>query len=226
MSTAARSASSARGCDIVTDSIRDHVFTSNLTEEQLYKSLLHNESGTERGLEVTDREIGDLVISTTFDLSKMSAHDFASLSQDQESLYQFSQLLSQEASKIPLIADANQRLVRAKNAAEQIVSMWETRRRSWGSYLKGLFKLESLDEAKGMATDMLQFAFTGGAAGASMTGTLLGAVPGMAVGLVVRSAKSWSDAAAKERDAPTHFLSKIAQHGGIVSAAAGSRQRP
>jgi hypothetical protein len=226
MSTAASAASRARGCDVVTDSVRDHVFSSRLSEEGLYKSLLHQESGLEVSPQVTDREIGDLVISTTFDLSKMTARDFGSFSIDQQCLYQFSQLLSQEARKIPLIGDADQRLVRAKDAAEQIISMWEDRRRSWGSYLKGLFKVDSLEPAKDMATDMLRFAFAGGVAGATMTGTLLGAVPGMAVGLVVHGAESWREAGAQEREAPTYFLSKIAQHGGIVTASLGSEGRP
>lgn len=218
MSTAAFAASKERGCHVLTDDNETHLISSRLDEDQLYDAILHDAGVFKRAEKVTGEQIGELVISTTFDLSRLTAADFAALSRNLDALYEFSALLSDEAQKIPEIGDAKTRDARAKEAATRIIDSWEDRRRTWGGFMKNLFKLDSLEEAKGMATDALQFGIVGGAAGTSLTGTLLGAVPGLAVGMVLHKAKAWKDAGSEGRRSPTHFLTKVSEHGGIITA--------
>jgi len=218
MSTAASSAANDRGCAVVTDNADTHVLASQLSEAELYQAILFDDARLKPTEAVSGQEIGELVISMTFDLTEVTPSDFAALSKDREGLQSFSELLAEEAKRIPRIADKTARDARVRAAAERIIDDWENRKRSFGPYLKSLFRLDSLDEAKGMATDALQYGFFGGAAGATLGGTILGAVPGLAIGLIAHGANSWRDAGLEETQSATHFLTKVSKHGGLITA--------
>jgi hypothetical protein len=124
------------------------------------------------------------------------------------------------------------REMHAREAAECIVEQWEDKRRTWGHFLTKLFRLEAAGEAKSAATDLLKLAMpsaagagaglvASGAAGAALSAgpILLGAAPGLAVGLVYYGFKTWNDLGAEEKGAPTRFLSAVAKMGGVLAAA-------
>ena len=52
-----------------------------------------------------------------------------------------------------------------------------------------------------------------------VTVLLLGAAPGLAVGLVLYGVKTWGELGKEEEDAPTRFLSRVAERGGVLAAA-------
>jgi hypothetical protein len=218
MSTAAVAAARDRGCDILTDTRRNHLAAATDDEESIYNSLLGRTKGQDEVRETEAHEVGDLVMATTFDLSGLKPADFAALSREREALFDFKALLAQRACRIPPMADERKRLAVAREAADDIISEWEKTRRSWGKFLKRAFRLEAADEAKDVATNLLIEVGLG--TGLVATGTvLLGAAPGLAIGLSLYGAKTWRDLGVEERTAPTHFLSLVASQGGVLSAA-------
>jgi hypothetical protein len=230
MSTAAMAAARDRGCDVLTDTQQNHLVAATRDEDAIYAMLLGRIDGDATERRIESRELGDLVVATTLDLSALTAEDFAALSREREALFDFRQLLARCAAKIPAVGDQEARRARAKEAAEQIISEWEATRRTWGQFVKRAFRLDATAEAKDAATDLLKLlvpTLSGAGAGAATIGgftaaggILLGAVPGLAVGLVYYGIETWRDLGAEELGAPTRFLSKVARHGGALAAAA------
>lgn len=223
MSIAAVAAARHKGCDILTDTKRNHLAAASDDEEAIYDKLLGRMSNESKVRETEAREVGDLVIATTFDLSGLKPADFGALSREREALFDFKVLLAQRAGRIPPMADDTTRLAIAREAAEDILTEWESKRRTWGKFMRRALRLEAADEAKDVATNLLTaVGVPMAAAGTSLASTgsvLLGAVPGLAVGFSLYGAKVWRDLGVEERTAPTRFLSLVESHGGVLSAA-------
>ena len=248
MSTAAVAAARDVGCDVLTDTPRDHQVVATRDEETIYDTLLGRIDDTAER-RPTVHELGDLVVATTFDLSNMQASDFAALSREREGLVDFRKLLAERAAQIPVVGNQAKRRAFAKEAAEEIVAQWEDKRRNWGRFLKRTLRLEAAEEAKDAATSMLETSmpFILGAAGSTATsalvapaaagtaaagglataagGVLLAAAPGLAVGFVFYGAKIWRDLGVEEKSAPTRFLSSVVANGGVLAAACATARR-
>lgn len=233
MSTAAATAACEKGCDVLTPSQRNHIVTASRDEDVIYATLL-GKSGAgavERKPDIV--EIGNLVVATTLDLSQLTAANYAALSQDTGALFDLRQLLADRAAIIPAMSDPIEREKRAREAAEQIVEQWEKKRRRFKGFLRKLFRVDAAEPAKDAATDLLKLALptTAAAGGAGATaaaaaggltvlgGAALAAAPGLAVGFVLYGWNTWSDLRKEEADAPTRFLSRVAELGGVLAAA-------
>lgn len=248
MSTAAAAAARGKGLDILTDTDRNHLITSTRNEDVIYNTLLGSSGEEAVGDDErrpTGQRIGDLVIATNFDLSVLTSDDFVALSKERDALFDFRKLLAERSMRIPVMGDPDERDRRAKESASIIFDEWENKRKTWGRFLKRVFRVEAAGEAKGAATDLLKVfvptaagagatATTGaaGAGGAAAAGgtavgagtfaaigsTFLGAVPGLAVGLIWYGVTTWRKLGEEEEGAPTRFLSRVVDKGGVLSS--------
>jgi len=224
MSTAAADAATRKGCDVLTHEEGAHLVTSTRDEDVIYATLLER-PGTDGARKPHALGIGNVVVATTFDLSKLKPADFAVLSKERGALFDLRKLLAERAAQIPAMSDADTRMKHVCDAAGEIVAEWEKKRMGWGNYLKRLFRVEAAEPAKEAATGLLGLAFGAGGGGAAAgagaaAGTVaLAAAPGLAVGFALYGVQTWRTQAAEAEAAPTRFLSRIAKHGGVLAAA-------
>ena len=247
MSTAAAAAARGKGFDILTDIDRNHLITSTRNEDVIYNALLgrsEEETVGDDRRRPTGQQIGDLVIATSFDLSDLTSDDFVALSKERDALFDFRKLLAERSMRIPVMGDPAERDRRAKEAAGIIFDEWENKRTTWGRFLRRVFRVEAAGEAKDAATDLLKVfvptaagagatattgaagaggALSGGAAAgagtfSAMGSTFLGAVPGLAVGLTWYGVTTWQTLKEEEEGAPTRFLSRVVDKGGVLSS--------
>ena len=66
-------------------------------EDAVYATLLGRIDDETKERRPEGREIGDLIIATNFDLSKLTAKDFAALSRERDELCDFRKLLAERA---------------------------------------------------------------------------------------------------------------------------------
>jgi len=133
MSLVAMAIAQEKQLDIVTSSGRVHRALAHFDEEALLASLFDDTAaGTKpqtSGAEMAD-ELCQVVMLTTFDVSKLSAQDIANLQKDGQDIRRFKSEILKIASTIPDISDAGERDKRLKQAAGEVVSQWEKYRRS------------------------------------------------------------------------------------------------
>jgi len=189
------------GLDIVTDSSRAHQAVVTQTEEDIFDDLIGrtipNRAQSEQD---TVDDLAEIVMTTSFDVSKLSPKQIADLLADGKDLRRFKDALIPFASRIPPIRDSEERKKRLKDAAAEVAKEWE-------KYKKSLpkFALEALLDLKDIKWPEIASSL---AAGGSIAGFSAGA--GLGIGVVsYAGVKIWRKY--KERtDSPYRYLNKIA----------------
>jgi hypothetical protein len=154
-------------------------------------------------------ELCQVVMLTSFDLSKLTAQNIADLQKDGSDLRRFKNELLKITAAIPDIADPHDRERRLQSAAGRVVDEWE-------KYKKSLprFALQALaDPAGWKPPEALASALAGTA-----SGTLLTAGAGIVVGLAVLAGVGAWRGYREKVSSPYQFLTRIQQAGASLAA--------
>ncbi|HEV3332334.1 MAG TPA: hypothetical protein VG096_15195 [Bryobacteraceae bacterium] len=195
------------GLHIVTPSHRAHMALLASKEDQVFEQLLeapsHDEVG-EDGESVSAEELSQLLLTTTFDLTSLKPTDIRDvLINGEKELRDFHDALGSFAQRIPSGLGAEERKRRMKKEASAILERWH----------EGAGKLPQLkesltDAAFEKAPEKLVDAALKGAevaAGATLFGTVIGAVPGIILSIVVTAGARMF----RKKDTPLRFLNRV-----------------
>jgi hypothetical protein len=190
------------GLDIVTDSSGVHQTVVTQNEEDIFENLI-GRIVPQRVFSAGDNvdDLAEIVMTTSFDVSKLSPKQIADLLSDGKDLRKFKNALVPIAASIPPMRDPGEREKRLKEATAEVIAEWQ-------KYKKSLpkFALEAICESTEIKwPDVINSFFLGG-------GTALGLGVGAGLGIALVSyagVKVWRKY--KERtDSPYRYLNKIA----------------
>lgn len=190
------------GLDIVTDSESVHHTVISKKPDDIFDELIgkHTPNPAPTTADVVD-DLAEIVLSTNFDVRKLSAKQIAELLADGKDLRQFKNALLPVAASLPEIRDPDERAKRLQTAAAEIGAEWE-------KYKKKLpwFALEALLDTSEVKWPELANTMLGGGAAWKIGG-------GVGLGLAVVSyagLKVWHGYK-KKTSSPYSYLSKISR---------------
>lgn len=131
LSVKAVSLASDFGLDIVTDSSCAHQAIVTENEDDIFEELI-GRTVAERAQSPEDQvdDLAEIVMTTSFDVSKLSPKQIADLLSDGKDLRRFKNALLPIAATIPPIRDAEERKKRLKDAAAEVIEEWEKYKKS------------------------------------------------------------------------------------------------
>jgi hypothetical protein len=210
LSVKALTLANALGLDIVTDSTNVHDVVAAESEADIFEALLGGRIAREAppAADTVD-ELSQIVMTTAFDVSRLSAKQIATLLADGHDLRRFKNALIPIAASLPPISDVEERRKRLKAAAKEVLHEWD-------KYKKSLpkFALTALVDA--VELEWPKVVGTGGLLAFEQT-WWLGAGLGVAL-LTSKGAKIVSDFR-EHVNGPYRYLSKIANAAAHTQAA-------
>jgi hypothetical protein len=203
MATLAIAVAQDCGLDIVTDSVQAHYAVASNDKNHVFEALLGNVLPVPPSNrdEVVDN-LAEVVIRTTFDVSRFSAKQIAALLKDGRDLRQFKSALTSIAETIPPMSNQRERQERLEHATELVLAEWRRHKRSLPKVA-----IETILNATEMKfPDLGAMALTG-----AVTEVQLGAAAGLSVVLLTYAGlKVWRKY--KERaQSPYKYLTRIEQ---------------
>lgn len=119
------------GLDIVTDSSYAHHAVVTEDEEAIFEELIGRPIARRtRSVDDTVDDLAVIVMTTNFDVSKLSPKQIAELVSDGKDLRKFKDALIPIAASIPPIRDAEERKRRLNDAAAEVTKEWEKYKKS------------------------------------------------------------------------------------------------
>jgi hypothetical protein len=212
MSVLAIAIAENKGLDIVTSSGTVQHALATLNEEAVLNNLLrHNAkptgaSGVDKDAELVD-ELAEIVMTTAFDLKRLSAEQILELIKEGKDLRQFKQGLIPIV-RIPNIPDPEERQRRLKEAAGEVLAGWE-------NYKKGLpyFAAQALVSAINFKNPDV---VTGIMSGAT-SGLMLASGVGLGIALLTFSGITIWRGYKEKANSPFRYLSRIRDAGASLS---------
>lgn len=196
--------------DIVTPSGTIHHALATLDEEQLLNNLLRRGRKStlppqvDKNAELAD-EVLELVLTTRFDVSGLTADNVAELIKEGKDLSQFKQALVPIVASIPDIRDPKERRESLETAANEVVKKWEEYRKSLPYYAA-----QALAQAVTFKNpDIVLGALSGAPGVAAATGVLLAAGIGLGIGLMTLTGMSIWRGYKEKANSPFRFLTRI-----------------
>jgi hypothetical protein len=219
MSTVAIAHSKEAGFDIVTDNSDIHHTVLAAHEDEVFDVLLGRprQSRLPAATETAD-QLAEVVMTTAFDVRKLSARQIADLLKDGKDLRRFKDRLMPIAARMPEIQDSALRKKRLEEMSKEVVSEWQKYRKSLPRFAADAI----LDASNLKFPDIMGSIIAAGA-----SGYLVHAGLGIGIGLLAYSGlqvyRKFQDA----QDSPFKYLSRIEKagatlvlpHGGATGAA-------
>jgi hypothetical protein len=215
MSTIAIAIANDKGLDIVTSSDEVHHKVIANNDNEVFEELIGGESKrVQPSSSDTVDDIAEVVMSTTFDLSKLTAEDIGNLVRDGKDLRRFKNALMPIAQTIPHIQDAGERNRRLCHAANEVVEEWKKYRKTLPR-----FALDALSDATEVKFPEIASSLIAGA-----SGLRLGVGAGLAISLLTYSGvKIWRKY--RENSAsPYQYLSRIQESGATLTLPPGIKR--
>ena len=205
MSMIAIAIARAKGLDIVTSSGRVHHAMAVLDEDEVIDHLL--ERGTGR-LATTPAELADelaeIVLTTRFDVSRLTAEQIAELIKDGKDLRAFKTALIPIAKSLPDVLDPTERERRLREKAKEVIDLWMAYRKSLPR-----FAVDAIVESTELTVpDVASAMIVGGGTSVALAsgwGLALGLLTWKGVGIYRKFQERASD--------PLRFLSQIEKAG-------------
>ncbi|MGC2194514.1 MAG: hypothetical protein WA628_07550 [Terriglobales bacterium] len=119
------------GLDIVTDSSSVHHAVVSKRKKDIFNELIGEPTPNQPPtIDDTVDDLAEVVLSTNFDVSKLSAKQIAELLADGKDLRRFKEALMPVAATIPAIRDSMEREKRLQAAAADVIAEWERYKKS------------------------------------------------------------------------------------------------
>ena len=196
------------GLDIVTDSTNVHDIVAAQSEADVFDALLVG-TVAQKAPDTADGvdDLAEIVMTTTFDVSRLTAQQIATLLGDGHDLRRFKNALIPIVASLPPISDVAERRKRLEAAARDVVQEWEKYKKSLPKFaLDALIETSEVKWPEIAATGLL----------ASEHTWWIGA--GLGVGLLThKSVKVFKDYR-EHTNGPYRYLSKIAKASAYTQA--------
>jgi hypothetical protein len=206
MSTLALAVEKNEGLHIVTPSVRAHNTLLANREDQVFNTLLEIPSTHAReDVGKTIDELTHVVITTGFDLTRLKPKDIKNLLDDGCDLQRFRSAATTFAKLIPPEMGTKHRQRKVQEQADAILEEWQNYRRLLPASIRRSFRQVTVEKIAEKATEKLVEGLIA-SAGTAITYKVLGALPGLAISLLVVSGIR---AYRQRRDHPLRFLNRI-----------------
>lgn len=202
------------GLDIVTPSDRAHYFASLSDESQIFANLMEYEpaSAAPNRDDLTD-DLTEVVMTTLFDVSRITPDQIAGLQKDGKDLRQFKNAVASIAAQIPDIANPELRWTRLKEASGQIVEQWNDYRKSLPRFFA-----DALIGAADVKVPEWSAGLLAGASAHHVFGVGLGIV----VGVLTYSGTKVFRTYRAHRTSPYRYLTRIYEEGATLKTPTSS----
>ena len=193
------------GLDIVTDRARLHEALIAEREEDVFSKLLGLPDGGdgEEGEDLAD-DLGQLIVTTQFDVSVLGAKEIVELLAKKRNLRSFRQKVTQAAGEIPPGTGPEERVQRLKAKRDQLIEEWKECTSFFPKPLQETFAEVSAEETSKKIVEGLPELSAAVAAG-TVTAHVVGGVPGLAISILTGAGiKMW-----RKRNSPLKYLSRI-----------------
>lgn len=207
MSILALAVEKNEGLHIVTPSVRAHNCLLANREDQVFNALLDLPATTGESDEANSvDEILQIVMTTGFDLTRLSPQDIKSLLNDGADLQQLRNAVTSFAQEIPPRMGADSRQKELKEKADQVLEKWKSHQHVFTPSLRRSFEDISIEKIADKVGEKIVEGLGGGVAGAAASHSLLGFLPGFAISVVVISGVK---AYLKHRKHPMRYLNRV-----------------
>jgi hypothetical protein len=208
MSTIALAIAQNDGLDIVTPSDRAHYGASLSDESQIFDNLLKEGSSPIAPLreDLTD-DLAEIVLTTLFDVSRLTPDQIATLQKDGKDLRQFKSTVAETAAQIPNIADPDTRYRRLRETANEIIEEWHKYKRDLPR-----FALEAIINATDIKPPEWSAAFLAGASAHHV----LGLGTSIVVGVLTYSGTKVLRTYRQRVNSPYRYLTRIYREGATL----------
>jgi hypothetical protein len=202
MSTLAIAVARIHGLSVLTPSGRAHHELLANREEDVFEKLLDvPRPPAATSNDVTVEELSQVIITTGFDLTRLTADDILELLKQGKDLRAFRAAVAESASRIPPGVQGDERVKRLKTEAQAVLD-------EWNKYTNGLpnfAKSALIDAALDKAPEKLVEAGLAGAAAGGVSAAILGALPGLLVTVAVATGVKMF----RRPNTPLRFLSRV-----------------
>jgi hypothetical protein len=202
MSVLAIAVARAGGLSVVTPSGRTHHELLANREEEVFDQLVEvsHPAGDTSDPGATIEELSHVVITTGFDLTRLTPEDILELLKEGKDLRAFRETVARYATSVPSGLDEDERKRRLRQEAEAVLDEW----RKYTGALPQFAKEAIVDTVLDKGPDRLIEAGLAGAA-AGTAATVVGVIPGLAITIVVAAGIKMF----RKRDTPLRFLTKV-----------------
>lgn len=217
MGTLAVAIAKSEGLDIVTPSDASHYVLVRSTDEDAFAGLLGDVIPSAPRRDDLVDQLSEVVMTTTFDFSRLTPQNIADLIKDGNDLRDFKNALLPIVATIPDIADEAERKQRLEAAAEEV-------RKQWSKYRRSLprFAIDALVEAGDFKFPEIASSFITGAT----TFPLLGTGVGIGVALTVYGVAKVIRKYRENTKSPYRFLSRIHKVGATLNVPLSAPRKP
>jgi hypothetical protein len=164
----------------------------------------------------------EFVVTVECDLSRLDAQALRHMGADREPVRRLMSALSERASQLGAMDPGEDRDQRFLEETESILKAWKDDRKNMSNFWKGFFGHgltdtggKFLENIISKAAEAAPAGSAGALAGLALSGPLLAAGAGLAVGMFTHAAKTYSDVAERDHDSPYRYLTTMAQAGVI-----------
>jgi hypothetical protein len=193
-----------KGLDIVTSDGMLHHALAVLDEDEVFGQLVRaGESNKETSPAEKVDELVEVVMTSCFDLKKLTAKHIGELAKSGKDLRAFKTALMPIAESIPEIHNHAERQKRLEEKAADVIDVWKNYKKS----LPGFFLEALVDTSEVKFPDLAAVTLAGGTAFALASGT------GLAISLLTWKGLGIWRKYKKHRDNPYSYLSKIEKAG-------------
>ena len=193
------------GLDIVTDRAHLHESLIAEKEEDVFGKLL-GLPDSKNGNETEDfaDDLGQLIVTTQFDVSVLDARDILELLNKKSDLRSFRQKVASAAAEIPPEAGPEERIERLKVKKDQLIEEWKECSSFFPKSLRETFVEVSAEEISKKVVEGLPELGAAVAAG-TVSAHVLGVAPGVGISILAGAGiKMW-----RRRNSPLKYLSRI-----------------
>ncbi len=205
MSYLALAVAGNEGLDIVTDRAQLHEALIAEKEEDVFTKLLRlpDSKHGDQSEDLAD-DLGQLIVTTQFDVSVLDAKDIVELLGKKRDLRSFRQTVAEAAGDIPPGTGPEERIERLKAKKDQLIEEWKECSSFFPKPLRETFVEVSAEETSKKIVEGLPELGAAVAAG-TVTAHVVGGVPGLGISILAGAGiKMW-----RKRNSPLKYLSRI-----------------
>jgi hypothetical protein len=205
MSHLALAVAGNEGLDIVTDKPELHEALIAEKEEDVFTKLLRlPDSKHGDGSEDLTDDLGQLIVTTQFDVSVLDAKDIVELLSKKKDLRSFRQKVADAAGEIPAKAGPEERIERLKAKRDELIDEWKECSSFFPKPVRETFAEVSAEEAAKKIVEGLP-ELSAAVAAKTVTAHVLGGVPGLSIAILAGAGiKMW-----RKKNSPLKYLSRI-----------------
>ncbi len=205
MSILALAIARLEGLSVVTPSGRAHRELLANREEEVFETLLgvSRPPGALAAEDVTAEELAHVVITTGFDLTRLTPEQISELLKQGKDLRRFHTAIAEFASRIPAGLGHSERAARIRREAQSVLDEWNDYASKLPAFAKEALSDATLDKAPDVLTDAVAAGVREGAKAAILSTVI--SLPTVAVSLAVSAGFKMF----RRRDTPLRFLSRV-----------------